>query len=216
MLLVSLAGSVVTPRACGPDGGLGPVIALEVVRSSADVSRLFGAPECAAVLAKALRQGTVVDQWLFIPAFVAFLSLGALAFSERGTRIGWAGVASAVLGGVCDEGEDQILLGILNDLPGHGASFDALFWFVRIKFVLLSLAAACIGWLVFRSALGRERVLGVLMLVGGAVCSVGTLDAWLHRLLIPGTFVAWLSLLITVALRVWRPQRGPEDHDRSG
>jgi hypothetical protein len=178
------------------------VIALEVARSTEDVSRLFGDGSCASELAKALRDGTFADQFVFIPAFVAFLSFGALAFSERGRRIAWLGVTSAVLGGLCDEVEDRILLGILTDLPGRSANFDALFWFVRGKFVLLSIAAACIGWLTFRSALPRERVLGVVMMMGGAVCGAGTLDASAHRLLIPGTFVAWVSVLIATAYRL--------------
>lgn len=201
VLAISLVGVVITPRACGSDGGLGPVIALEVARSADDVARVFGTGACGASLAKALREGTFADQFLFIPAFVAFLGLGALTFSPRGVRLAWLGVASALLGGLCDEGEDWILLGILDDLPGHGAPFGPLFWLVRCKFVLLSLSSACVGWLVMRSELPRERTLGALMLLGAGMCALGTLGVGVHRLLVPGTFVAWLSLLIAVGMR---------------
>lgn len=207
VLAISLVGIAVTPRACGPDGHLGPVIALEVARSTDDVSRVFGEGECASKLAAALREGTRADQLAFIPAFVAFLSLGALLFGTRDKSIAGLGVASAVLGGLCDEGEDWILLGILDHLPGHGAPFGALFWLVRSKFVLLSLAAGCIGWLAIRSSGKLERVLGILMLIGGVVCALGTLGVAFHRLLVPGTFLAWLSLLIAAATANRDPSR---------
>lgn len=207
VLVISIVGSVTAPRACGPDGGLGPVIALEVARSTEDVSRLFGGGECATTLARALRQGTVADQLAFIPAFVAFLAFGALTFSTRGAKVAWFGVSSAVLGGLCDEGEDWILLGILDHLPGHDAPFAALFWLVRSKFVLLSIAAACIGWLLLPSRVTRERVLGALMSIGAVVCALGTFGVGLHRLLVPGTFLSWVSLLIAAAIANRDPSR---------
>lgn len=189
-LALAIAGVVTTPRVCGEDRGLGPVLALELSVTAPEVRALVNSPECAA----ALRENTLGDMLAFIPAFTGFLVSGALMVRRR-HRVALLSVLMFLVAGLSDEVEDVVMLHIL-DMPM--ATFEwlaALFFAVRLKFLLLSLGGGLLGW-----AVRVERVLGAAMMAGALISLFGlVIDP---RLLAPGTLVAWLGLLM-LAMR-WR------------
>ncbi|MDP1829495.1 MAG: hypothetical protein Q8L48_39880 [Archangium sp.] len=190
-LLLALAGIATTPKTCGDDRGLGPVLGLELAVNASEVSALVRGPDCAA----ALRENTLTDMVAFIPAFTAFLVCGALMVSRK-HRLAVLAVPVFVLGGLSDEVEDRVMLALL-ELPHATREWlIALFFAVRLKFVLLSLGVIIVGAAVARA----ERLAGAAMITGGLVALCGLLLS--HQLLMPGTLVAWVALLV-LAIR-WR------------
>jgi hypothetical protein len=174
-LLLAIVGTIRTPKNCGEDGGLGPVVALELVRSSTELEALVRTPECAA----GLRETTYGDMALFIPSFTAFLIAGALMIGRR------LAVVMFGLGAVFDQLEDVVMLHLL-DMPF--ATFEwlsALFFASRLKFLALSVGVVLLGWSV-------KRAHGAAMVVGGGVAMLGVVIE--HRLIMPGTLVAWIAL----------------------
>lgn len=151
--------------ACGPTGGLGPVIAFELTRSPAAASAIFGMEPCGSALIAGQRLGLLLDALGFIPAYTAFLCLGARAARREFAR---PVIAALLVAGLLDEVEGGLLFLILRDFPGGQAVFDALFWVVRAKFMLLGLGTFAIALLLLiRWPLLQWTEWSVLRLVGG-------------------------------------------------
>lgn len=189
--------------ACGPTGGLGPIIAFELVRSPAEVAALFGAPPCTAPFVVWQKAALALDGLGFIPFYTAFLILGAVAAGARG-RIKIVVFTAIALAGLSDEVEGYILGRILDGLPGTQRQVDALFWVVHIKFALLGLGTLAIGALLLRA-----RRLSVVMpgvaIGGGALIALGGLARAPDPRMMTGFAIAWIVLLLTAFIGVWRP-----------
>lgn len=149
--------------ACGPTGGLGPIIALEFARTPADVARLFGAEPCRATLVAAQRTGLWLDALGFIPAYTGFLSLAAFA---AGGRRAWPVVAAFALAGLADEVEGGLLFALLGSLPGTQGPLDALGWAVGAKFLLLGIGTFAVAMLLLFER-PRWTDWSVVRIVGG-------------------------------------------------
>lgn len=176
-LALAIAGVLTEPK-CGADRGLGPVIALELSTSATEVAALVTTPQCAA----ALRENTYADVVAFIPAFTTFLIAGALLIGRK------LAAALFALGALCDWLEDAVMLHVLSMPLPTFEWLSALFFASRLKFLVLSLGIIVLGWAVKSTARGY----GLLMMAGGALALCGLpLD---HRLLMPGTLIAWLAL----------------------
>ncbi len=186
-------GTTQNTEPCGPAGGLPSILAFELVRGPEDVAALFGDDPCRSRLVEAMNRINMIDAWAFIPAFVSYLVLGALAVRAHGRTIASLAIITAIAAGLCDEAEDQILLNITGDLPGTQVQIAWLFWLVRAKFALLGISPILIGILLFMQ--GRlEKFLGVVMIVGGAIAVIGTLGTYI--LLGPGIAITWIALLM--------------------
>jgi hypothetical protein len=186
--------------ACGDDGGHGAIIALELARTPADVAALFGTEPCRSAAIAAQRTALWIDALLFIPAYTAVLSLAAWAANRR---VAPPIVAALVIAGLADEIEGVLLGQVLAEPPGTQPLLDALFWMVRLKFLLLALATAMIGALL----VVRLRWLPVGFGIVVAVAGVQALLGWwaLPRPgMMSGFTIGWLVLFVTAALAsVW-------------
>ncbi len=189
--------------ACGPTGGLGPIIAFEFVRSPADVAVLFGADPCRSMLVAAQQTGLLLDEFGFIPAYTSFLVLGAWAAGMR--RVAAAVVIAALaFAGLADEIEGVILYLILRNLPGTPLLADILWWPVHLKFGLLALGTAGIGGLLIMARRWLGMVAGLGMLGGGLFALYG-LTIFPAGSMMSGFTVAWFMLLGVALVGSVRP-----------
>lgn len=153
---------------CGPNGGLGSIIAFELARRPSEVAALFGSRACRATLAVAQDRALLLDGLAFIPSYSAFLILGAAALRRHGPVIAWLAIAATAAAAILDEIEGGLLHAILRDLPGTQTVIDLLYWEVRAKFLLLALAMLGIGAL-----LAAVRRVGPA--IAAAILSLGAL-----------------------------------------
>ena len=189
--------------ACGPTGGLGPIIAFELARAPADVAALFGSEPCRSALVAAQKTGLVLDGLGFIPFYTAFLIFGAAATGLRG----WQKIAvfaAIALAGLGDEIEGYILRQILNGLPGTDGQIDTLFWVVRGKFALLGLGTLAIGGALLATRRLPAIASGVAIGAGALIALNGLANAPDPRMM-SGFAIAWVMLLLTAIIAVWRP-----------
>lgn len=185
-------------KPCGPSAGLGAIIAFEFVRSPADVAVLFGAEPCRATLIAAQRTGLLVDGLWFIPAYTAFLALAAWATGASWRR--WL-VGALLVAGLSDEVEGAILWSILNDLPGTQGQVDALWTAVHLKFALLALATAGVGWGLRRP--GWRRFPGIAIAAAGLFAPI-ELVIGNARAMMTGFMLGWFALVaVAVAGALW-------------
>lgn len=207
--------------ACGPSGGLGPILAFEFVRSPADVAALFGAEPCRSTLVAAQRAGLLLDGLGFIPAYTAFLVLAVLACSpaKAGVRsaprewapafagqhpVSIAVIAGLLIAGLADEVEGALLWLVLRDLPGSPALIDALRWPVHIKFALLAAGTSGIAILL----LSHRRIGGIvaaLAITIGACTAVAGLVSGPSPVMMLGFTIAWVTILLCALSGAWRP-----------
>ncbi len=192
--------------ACGLTGGLGPIIAFEFVRSTADVMALFGQEPCRSTFAAAQTAGLLLDGFGFIPAYTTFLILATMA--STGITYRWppfAMVAAAMLAfaGLLDEIEGALLYMILHDLPGSQGVIDALRWEVHAKFALLALGTLGIA----ATLISTRRAVAIL---AGVIVGVGALKAG-HGLavapagMMAGFAIAWVTILLCALSGSWQP-----------
>jgi hypothetical protein len=193
IVIQAVMATVEGTEACGGDGSLASILVFELVRSPADVDALFGDEPCRSRLSEAMDQINTIDVFAFIPAFVSFLAFGALSVRSQGRRRALLAIVAAIVAGLCDQIEDQILFDITANLPGTQPQIDWLFFLVRAKFALLGIAPILIGSLLM--TVGRsEFVLGLVMIGGGVAATVGTLGP--YQLMGPGIASGWVALLI--------------------
>lgn len=207
--LATLAVSVLFGRVpglvpCGSSGGAGAVIALELARSTADITALFGSEPCRSALVAAQRQALWLDMLAFIPAYCLFL-LSAVAALRRAS-LGLALVAFNLfmIAGAFDFIEGLILFKLLGNLPGDQRAFTGLFWTVRPKFALLALGEILLALMLWRGALAAKVAAGV-MGAGGVVALVYLLRAPHDPAMMKGHSVAWGALLVAALIGSVRP-----------
>lgn len=190
-----LFGQVPDLKPCGPGGGLGAVLAFEFVRAPGEVAALFGAEPCRSALIAAQRTGLLIDGLWFIPAYTAFLALAAWASGVAWRR--WL-IGVLVAAGLSDEVEGLILWTILGGMPGTQEQVDALWWAVHLKFALLAIGTAGVGWALRQP--GWRRLPGVAIagagLFAGLELALGNVPAMMR-----GFSLAWFALL---ACAVWQ------------
>lgn len=192
-------------HACGPTHGAGPIIAFELVRSPAALAELFGAPGCARAFAAEQIRASWWDALAFIPAYAAFLALGAHALRNDARRLSRIAVAVLLIAALLDEIEGLILI----ELASHWWSplnlFGALFLAVRTKFTLLGLGSLLLAALAWRGpALGKA---GASILAAGGAVSLAMLFADPHApLMMLGHRYAWMALLALAAIGSINPR----------
>lgn len=198
---------------CGDTGGLGAILALEFARTPAEVAALFGTEPCRSPLIAAQRTGLWLDALGFIPAYTAFLCLAAWA---AGGRLASPVIAALLVAGIADQVEGALLFAILRRLPGDGATLAALFWAVRLKFLLLGLGTLAIAvLLVVHRQRWRWIEWNVVRVVGGLAIGFGAFSALgkLFAMPAPGMMtafaMAWFTLLLIALLGAVWPLRQP-------
>ncbi|ODP36742.1 hypothetical protein [Sphingomonas turrisvirgatae] len=190
--------------ACGDTGGAGPIIALELVRSAADVAALFGSEPCTSRLIAAQREALWLDMLGFIPAYLTFLLSAVAALRRASLGLIMALFSAITFAGAFDFIEGLILFKLLGNLPGDQRTFTGLFWTVRPKFALLAASELMIALILWRGAPVAKIAAGVIG-AGGVVALVHLLRAPHDPAMMRGHAVAWGALLVTAAIGSVRP-----------
>jgi len=190
--------------ACGTTGGAGPIIAFELARTPEAVRALFGTEPCLSRFAQAQRDGLWLDLLGFIPAYSAFLALGALALRPQVPRLALVTIAVILLAGLLDEIEGLVMFRILAALPGTPDLLQALFWSVRPKFALLGLGEILLALMLWRGPLLGKVAAGPLL--AGGLVSIGFLFADPHSpTMMKAHSYAWMALLLAALVASFRP-----------
>jgi len=194
--------------ACGPTGGLEPIIAFELARTTADIASLFGTEPCTSTLVAAQKTGLLLDGLGFIPSYTAFLILGAIAAGARG-RVRQLAFAIFLGAALSDEIEGFLLNAILDHLPGTSALLNALWWAVHMKFGLLALGTVQLGAILSDRPFQRRFVAGILIVGGGSafVSLVAKSAVWMMQ----GLLIAWVALLVVALMSSFWPRAFSRD-----
>jgi len=199
-----LFGRVAGLTPCGPSGGASAVIALELVRSVEQVIALFGSEPCTSRLVAAQREALWLDMLGFIPAYTAFLMLGAVALRRSGLKLALAALSVFLLAGAFDEIEGLVMFRILAHLPGTPELFTGLFWTVRPKFALLGLGEILLAAMLWRGPLLAKIAAGP-MLAGGLVSLWFLFTAPHDPTMMKAHSYAWMALLVVALAGSFRP-----------
>ena len=99
------------------------------VESVGDLLAVFGGYETSSLRAQAFHAVNTIDLWVFIPAYVLFLSAAAIALGGGfGRPLVWAGIGFALLGGAADVVETSLQLRITADLANAAAHIPIAPW----------------------------------------------------------------------------------------
>lgn len=191
--------------ACGPTHGAGPIIAFELVRSPAQLAELFGPPGCATQFqAEQIRAGWW-DALAFIPAYAAFLALGAFALRGDARRLSRIAIAVLLVAALLDQVEGLILFQLAAHWQDPPDLFGALFFAVRSKFALLGIGSLLLAMLAWRrTPIGKAAA---LVLAGGGLASLWFLFADPHDpAMMLGHRYAWMALLALAAIGSVNPR----------
>jgi len=188
--------------ACGPTGGLAPIMAFEFARTTSDIAAMFGSEPCTSTFVAAQKTGLLIDGLGFIPSYTSFLILAAIAAGARG-RVKTALITIFLVAAISDEIEGFLLNAILDHLPGTPALLGALWWAVHVKFALLAFGTFWIGELVAHGRLFR-RLFAAAIMPGGMLAIFG-LFAPLGDLMMPGFTIAWVALLLAALTASFAP-----------
>ncbi len=208
LAMILMMGAVPGQLACDGDRSLGAILRLELVRSPSEIEALFGKGPCRAALADAMDAVNRIDVRGFIPAFTLFQIFAAFAMRGRGRGLVYVIFAAAMVAGVCDLFEDQILFSIARQVRDvehwYTVPFAMLAALVHTKFALLAIAALLLGLLVGRGNGRIARFGGLAMVAGGLSSLAGAI--W-PVLLAPGLTLAWSILLLVAVIGLVRPMR---------
>jgi len=204
-LAVSMAfGRIAGLTPCGPSGGAGAILALELARTPDAVAALFAAEPCTARLLAAQRSALWLDMLVFIPAYTAFLALAGWALRGNGRELARGALAAALLAGLCDQIEGVTMFAIMDPLPGALWLFTPLFWAVRTKFLLLGVAELLLAMRLLRGP-WLPRMFGGAMIAGGLMALLFLFLDPHAQSMMRGHSIAWAALLIAALIAALRP-----------
>lgn len=185
--------------ACGPTHGTGPIIAFELVRSPAQLAELFGPPSCSGAFQAAQIRASWWDALAFIPAYAAFLALGAFALGDNARRLSRIAIAVLLVAALLDQIEGLILFQLAAHWQNPPDMFGALFFTVRPKFALLGIGSLLLAALAWRRTLIGK--IGAAVLAAGGLVSLWFLFANPHDpMMMAGHRYAWMALLAIAAI----------------
>lgn len=172
--------------------------AFELVRSDADLVRLFGAPgdACRAPLVEQLDRANIIDSIGYIAAYTAFYALVLFALGRRDKALGNIGIALAIACALADFVENAAMFQ-LSAAPDDASTpwLPALVIATNIKWVGLAVVTTLAGVMLWR--LGGWRRVVLPLAAAPLVPSIWAVidpDA-AGRYLIPGMVIASVPLL---------------------
>jgi hypothetical protein len=192
-------GRVTDLALCGTAGGAGAILSFELARTPAELAALLTGQRCIDAQAAALW----IDELWFIPAYTAFLALGAWSLRQGGRGLALAALSAFLLAGLFDEIEGLVMFALLGDSLNGPGIFSALFWAVHLKFALLGIGEVLLAALMFRYYWPRVAAvpIGTFGLVSLWFLLTDPHDRWLmlaHR-------NAWMALLAFAIVAAIRP-----------
>ncbi|MDG2534661.1 hypothetical protein P6144_13445 [Sphingomonas sp. HITSZ_GF] len=205
--LATLAASMGFPPvdACGPTHGAGPIIAFELVRNPSQLAELFGPPSCSGAFQAAQTRASWWDALAFIPAYAAFLALGACAMRNDARRLSLVAVATFLVAALLDQIEGLILFQLAAHWQSPPGLFGALFFTVRPKFALLGIGSLLLAALAWRGTLLGK--IAAVPLAAGGLASLWFLFTDPHDpAMMLGHRYAWMALLALAAIGSINPR----------
>jgi hypothetical protein len=200
MLSVSTLMAV-TAAPCHPLP-MSTLTAFELVRSAADLQRIFGMPGdvCRADLIAQLDHANLIDSFAYIPAYTAFYALVAFALGRRGGALGWIAIAIALGCAVADVFEN-ISMFQLSAAPDVASPWlTGLIVSTNAKWVGLAIVTTLCGvMLARRGGLWWIALIACAAPLASSLWALAAPDA-AGQYLIPGMVVPSVLLL---AVAVW-------------
>jgi hypothetical protein len=169
----SIAGG--TPPVCG---GLAPnyapIIAFELARSVADLHAIFGdhAGVCRSVIAAQMDSANKLDSVVFIPLYGSFLAFFFLGQHARAPARARAGVWLTIIACVADQIENMCLFHLSANPDAASPWLIRLFYATETKWVLLGIAGACGGAILWNSGRWVARLAIIPSAIGAVVTFV--------------------------------------------
>lgn len=204
LVVAVLLGRVPGLTPCGGTSTAGAVIALELARSAADVTALFGSEPCTSRLIAAQRHALWIDMLAFIPAYGVFLLSAVMALRGAGLGMAMFVFNLFMIAVTLDFLEGAILFKLLANLPGEARQFTGLYWMVRPKFALLGVGEIALALMLWRGAAPAKIAAGVIA-AGGVVALTYLFRDPHDPAMMTGHTVAWSALLVVAVIGAVRP-----------
>lgn len=200
----------VTAAPCRPLP-MSTLTAFELVRSVADLQRIFGLPgeACRLAMAQQLDHANLIDTWVYIPAYTAFYALVAYALGRRDRTLGWITVALAIGCAVADVFEN-IGMFMLSAAPDAASPWlMGLIVSTNAKWVGLAVVTTLCGvMLMRRGGFGWLGLLACAAPLATSLWAIAAPDA-AGRYLIPGMAIASITLLGVAIVGSFRDKPRP-------
>jgi hypothetical protein len=211
LMLIAAAFMSVTAAPCNPLP-MSPMVAFELVRSVADLQRIFGMPGevCRADLVAQLNHANLVDTFAYIPAYTAFFALVAYALGRRDRVLGRIAVVLAIGCAVADVFEN-IAMFQLGATPDEASPWIVgLMVSTNAKWVGLAGVTTLCGLMIARaSRFGWSTMLMCAAPVASSLWALADPDA-AGQYLLPAMVVASVTLLAVAAMGAFvRPAMQP-------
>ena len=204
MLAIATLMAVTAPS-CNPLP-MSTLTAFELVRSVADLQRIFGLPgdACRIALVSQLDHANVIDSFGYIPAYTAFYGLVVYALGRRDRTIGWIAVAIALGCAVADVFENISMFQLSAAPDTQSPWIMALMASTNAKWVGLGVVTTMGGvMLARRGGFGWISMIACAAPLVTSLWAVAAPDA-AGQYLIPGMTIASVMLLAVAIVGVFR------------
>lgn len=199
----------VTAPPCNPLP-MSTLTAFELVRSIADLQRIFGMPgdACRAALVPQLDHANLIDTVAYIPAYTAFFGLTAYALGRRDRTLGWIAVILALGNAVADVFENLGMFALSAAPDETSPWLMGLIVSTNAKWIGLAVVTTLCGVM-----LARRGGFGMAALIACAAPLVSSIWALIApdaagQYLIPGMTIASVLLLGVAAVGSFRGEGG--------
>ncbi len=209
-MLVTAIFMAVTAPTCSPLP-MSTLTAFELVRSVADLHRIFGMPgdACRLALVPELDHANLIDTFGYIPAYTAFFGFVVYALGRRDRTIGWIAVAIALGCAVADVFENISMFQLSATLDAQSPWLMALIISTNAKWVGLAVVTTMAGvMLARRGGFGWAALLLCAAPLATSLWAVAAPDA-AGQYLIPGMAIASVMLLLVAIVGAVR--KGPTE-----
>ncbi len=208
MLAITIFMSVTAPS-CNPLP-MSTLTAFELVRSTADLQRIFGeaGAACRVDLVAQLDHANLIDSFAYIPAYTAFYGLSAYALARRDRMLGWITVTIALGCALADVFENLGMLQLSAAPDRPSPWLMALIVSTNAKWIGLALVTTLCG-----AMLARRGGFGWVALLACAAPLLTSLWALVSpdaagQYLIPGMTIASVMLLAVGVICSFRRDDG--------
>lgn len=208
MLAIATLMSVAAPP-CNPLP-MSTLTAFELVRTDADLQRIFGdaGAACRVDLVLQLDHANLIDSVAYIPAYAAFYALVLYALGRRDRVLGWIGVVIVVVCALADWVENYSMFQ-LSAWPSGAAALGSLQVSTEIKWVGLAVATTIAGvMLARRGGFGWAALVPCTAPLVTSLWSLAAPDA-AGQYLIPGMTIASVMLLAVGVVGSFRNESSP-------
>ncbi len=199
-MLAAVPFMAISAEPCSPTPA-SALVSFELVRSTEDVQRILGLPgdACRAALAPQLDHANIVDTFAYIPAYMIFYVLVALALGAQGRRLAIFTAALAIACGIADvlENVGMLTLSAAPDAPTPWLA--VLIPATNFKWIGLAAVTTLCGFLLSRrGGLWWFALPACAVPLGSSLWAVFDPDAAAQHLLPAMTLASVILLLVAI------------------